>query len=91
MKDSDINMKAKKIRHIRSKLFLWYKKKNVRSLAQADINNVLKVWEGMGYYAPARNLYQAAKTVVEKHDGKYSLEGFEIASKQLMVGWSGIY
>ncbi|RLB76058.1 MAG: hypothetical protein DRH24_18535 [Deltaproteobacteria bacterium] len=64
---------------------------NVRSLAQADINNVLKVWEGMGYYAPARNLYQAAKTVVEKHDGKYSLEGFEIASKQLMVGWSGIY
>ena len=43
---------------------------NVQSLAQADINHVLKVWEGMGYYARARNLHRAAKTVVEKHQGK---------------------
>lgn len=43
---------------------------NVKSLAEADINDVLKVWEGMGYYARARNLHQSAKTVVEKHDGK---------------------
>jgi A/G-specific adenine glycosylase len=43
---------------------------NVQSLAQADINHVLKVWEGMGYYARARNLHRAAKTVVEKHQGR---------------------
>lgn len=43
---------------------------DVQSLAQADINHVLKVWEGMGYYARARNLHRAAKTVVEKHQGK---------------------
>jgi A/G-specific adenine glycosylase len=43
---------------------------NVQSLAQSDINHVLKVWEGMGYYARARNLHRAAKTVVEKHGGE---------------------
>ncbi|MGD9106246.1 MAG: A/G-specific adenine glycosylase [Desulfobacterales bacterium] len=43
---------------------------NVKFLARADINSVLKAWEGMGYYARARNLHRAAKTVVEKHDGK---------------------
>jgi A/G-specific adenine glycosylase len=43
---------------------------NVQSLAQANINHVLKIWEGMGYYARARNLHRAAKTVVEKHHGK---------------------
>ena len=43
---------------------------NVQSLAQADINHVLKAWEGMGYYARARNLHRAAKTVIEKHQGE---------------------
>ncbi len=38
-------------------------------LAEADQENVLKFWEGLGYYARARNLHKAAGIVMEKFDG----------------------
>jgi A/G-specific adenine glycosylase len=34
---------------------------NIQALAQAPLDAVLKVWEGMGYYARARNLHRAAQ------------------------------
>jgi len=42
---------------------------DVRALAAADIDTVLKAWEGLGYYARARNLHRAAREVVARHDG----------------------
>ena len=36
---------------------------SVEALATADERDVLKAWEGMGYYARARNLLKAARTV----------------------------
>lgn len=42
----------------------------VYDLAKADQQEVLKVWEGLGYYSRARNLHHAAKTVVKEFDGK---------------------
>ena len=36
---------------------------DVRTLAAADEQDVLKAWEGMGYYARARNLHKAAKQI----------------------------
>lgn len=41
----------------------------VQDLASADQQEVLKVWEGLGYYSRARNLHEASKLVVEKFDG----------------------
>jgi len=38
-------------------------------LARADLQEVLKAWEGLGYYARARNLHQAAAVVIEQHQG----------------------
>lgn len=38
-------------------------------LARADQQQVLKVWEGLGYYARARNLHRAAQIVLDKHGG----------------------
>jgi A/G-specific adenine glycosylase len=35
----------------------------VQALAEADVQAVLKAWEGLGYYSRARNLHQAARTV----------------------------
>ncbi len=43
---------------------------DVQHLAAAPLQDVLKVWEGLGYYARARNLHKAAKIVVEEFDGK---------------------
>lgn len=43
----------------------------VRKLAAADQSEVLKLWEGLGYYRRARQLHAAAGEVVEKHGGKF--------------------
>ncbi|WP_353736648.1 A/G-specific adenine glycosylase [Leptolyngbya sp. UWPOB_LEPTO1] len=38
---------------------------SVQSLADAELQTVLKAWEGLGYYARARNLHRAAKQIAE--------------------------
>ncbi len=43
---------------------------NVHALASASLDDVLKVWEGLGYYARARNLHRAARIVVEEFGGR---------------------
>ncbi len=43
----------------------------VKDLAAADQQTVLKLWEGLGYYARARNLHQAAQQVVAAHGGDF--------------------
>ncbi len=42
----------------------------LHALAAADQQEVLKAWEGLGYYARARNLHRAARIVVEQHGGQ---------------------
>ncbi len=42
----------------------------VRRLARADLDDVLKLWEGLGYYSRARNLHKAARKVVRESDGR---------------------
>ena len=39
-------------------------------LAAADVQDVLKLWEGLGYYARARNLHRAAGVVASRFGGK---------------------
>ena len=43
----------------------------VQDLAAAEEDEVLKLWEGMGYYSRARNLYKAAKMVAFELDGVF--------------------
>ncbi len=42
----------------------------VEALAAADQQTVLKLWEGLGYYARARNLHKAAQVVAAEHAGR---------------------
>ena len=44
---------------------------DVQALAAAPLDEVLKAWAGLGYYARARNLHACARAVVERHDGKF--------------------
>jgi A/G-specific adenine glycosylase len=39
-------------------------------LARADLQEVLKLWEGLGYYARARNLHRAVGIVMAEHGGR---------------------
>lgn len=41
----------------------------VKALAQAPVEEVIKLWEGLGYYSRAKNLHQGAKMVLEKWGG----------------------
>jgi A/G-specific adenine glycosylase len=43
----------------------------VGALAAASLDDVLRVWAGLGYYARARNLHACAKVVVERHGGQF--------------------
>ena len=43
--------------------------KSVRQLSRADLQAVLKLWEGLGYYGRARNLHRAAQIVAREYSG----------------------
>ena len=43
---------------------------NIKSLAQANIDEVLHLWTGLGYYARGRNLHKSAQLIVENHKGQ---------------------
>lgn len=46
----------------------------IEDLAKSDLEKVLKAWEGLGYYARARNLHKASKVVIKDFNGKISDE-----------------
>lgn len=43
----------------------------VQVLAQASLDEVLKLWEGLGYYSRARHLHQAAQIITQEYGGKF--------------------
>ncbi|MCZ7539472.1 MAG: A/G-specific adenine glycosylase [Anaerolineae bacterium] len=42
----------------------------ISALAAAPLDDVLKLWEGLGYYSRARHLHRAAQIVVAEHGGQ---------------------
>ncbi len=58
---------------------------DVRALALASEEEVLKAWEGLGYYSRARNLQKAAKIIVSDYDGHFP-ESFELLKKLPGIG-----
>jgi A/G-specific adenine glycosylase len=52
----------------------------VQALAEAPLEAVLKLWEGLGYYARARNLHQASRIVVDQYGGDLPASEQELAA-----------
>jgi len=50
----------------------------ITALANASLDEVLKVWEGCGYYARARNLHRAAIQVVNENAGSLPLRAKDL-------------
>jgi A/G-specific adenine glycosylase len=44
---------------------------DVKSLARAEVDEVLALWSGLGYYSRARNLHGCAREVVALHKGEF--------------------
>ena len=49
-------------------LALW---PSVDDIAAAPVEDVMKAWAGLGYYSRARNLHLCARTVIERHGGRF--------------------
>ena len=47
---------------------------DVMTLANAPLNDILKVWEGLGYYSRARNLHKAANLIKTEYNGKFPFD-----------------
>ena len=43
----------------------------IEALARADEHEVLRLWEGLGYYRRARQLHRAARIIVAEHGGRF--------------------
>jgi A/G-specific adenine glycosylase len=54
--------------------------KSVQTLANADEDQVLAHWSGLGYYARARNLHKTAKIIVQHFAGDFPLESEALQS-----------
>jgi A/G-specific adenine glycosylase len=48
------------------------------ALAAAPLDDILKSWAGLGYYARARNLHACARVVVERHGGEFPASETEL-------------
>ncbi len=55
----------------------------VKKLAAADEQEVLRLWEGLGYYRRARGLHAAAKQIVAEHSGRFPRD---VATLQTLPG-----
>lgn len=58
---------------------------NIKILAQAGENEVLKLWQGLGYYSRARNLHSSAKFIMKNLNGKFP-ENYEDILKLKGIG-----
>lgn len=56
---------------------------DIRALANAPLDDVLKQWEGLGYYSRARNLHQTARIVAGEMDGRFPVD---VAGLQTLPG-----
>ncbi|MEJ5260404.1 MAG: A/G-specific adenine glycosylase [Anaerohalosphaeraceae bacterium] len=50
----------------------------VESLAEAKLDSVLKLWEGLGYYSRARHLHKAAQIIVREYGGRFPEKASEL-------------
>ena len=57
----------------------------IRDLAEAEEDQLMKLWEGLGYYNRVRNMQKAAQQVMEVYDGHFP-ETYEEISKLKGIG-----
>ena len=68
---SEIMLQQTQVSTVRPYFERWIRKyPNISELARASEDEVLKAWEGLGYYSRARNLVTGARYVIKNHAGR---------------------
>jgi A/G-specific adenine glycosylase len=68
---SEVMLQQTRVETVKPYYARWLERfPTLSSLAEAPLDDVLKAWEGLGYYSRARNLHRAAREVTERHGGE---------------------
>lgn len=57
---------------------------NIKALAQAEVDDLMRIWQGLGYYSRALNMHKTAKIVLDKYSGIFP------RSYEILIGLPGI-
>lgn len=69
---SEIMLQQTQVKTVLPRYLDWFEQfPNIRSLAAASVDDVLKAWEGLGYYRRARFIHQAAQMIEHDYDGHF--------------------
>jgi len=69
---SEIMLQQTQVKTVLPRYLVWFEKfPNIKTLADAPLDSVLKAWEGLGYYRRARFIHQAAQTILSEHSGVF--------------------
>ena len=69
---SEVMLQQTQVTTVLPRYHAWLQRfPNIQSLAEADLDAVLKAWEGLGYYRRARFLHQAAQSIMQHHAGVF--------------------
>ncbi len=67
---SEVMLQQTRVDTVRDYYLAWMDRfPTIDHLAEADVDDVLLAWKGLGYYSRARNLHAAARLVRERHRG----------------------
>jgi A/G-specific adenine glycosylase len=67
---SEVMLQQTRVDTVRPYYERWMERfPTLAALAQAELDDVLREWQGLGYYSRARNLHRAARLVREHHGG----------------------
>ncbi|OIQ00139.1 MAG: A/G-specific adenine glycosylase [Zetaproteobacteria bacterium CG2_30_46_52] len=67
---SEIMLQQTQVTTVLPRYAAWFETfPTIQSLANAHLDDVLKLWEGLGYYRRARFIHAAAQVICEKHNG----------------------
>jgi A/G-specific adenine glycosylase len=68
---SEVMLQQTRVEAVRPYFARWMERfPTLESLAAADHDEVMKAWEGLGYYSRARNLHRAVREVAERYGGR---------------------
>lgn len=77
---SEIMLQQTQVAVVKEYFIKWMKHfPTIQALASANLEEVIKMWEGLGYYSRARNLHEAARYLVQEHGGKLPSSKEELA------------
>lgn len=68
---SEIMLQQTTVQTVGEYFIRWMKKfPTIESVAKADLQEVLLMWQGLGYYTRAKKIHECARVLVEQYNGK---------------------